>query len=139
MGEWSNKMWTALLLSLTALGYLCLLTQRLLYAMLCFASAVAVIVTHTTTVGPVRPEHVCATTVAWCSLGISFLSTCMVGTVLLSQAIINAFITGMRGLAKCSSWSHAFRPSTYSLLARGYSTARMPLSQKTRFAQYSDL
>ena len=139
MAEWSKKMWTALLLSLTALSYLCLLTQHLLCAMLCFASAAVVIATHTTTAGPVRPEHVCATTAAWCSLGISFLSTCLVGACLLSQAIINAFITGMRELVRCSSWSRGFHPRTCLLLARGYSTARMPLSRKTRYEVYSDL
>ena len=139
MGKWSNKMWTSLLLSLTVLGYLCLLIQRLLCAMLCFASAAAVIATHTTTAGPVRPDHVYATIAAWYSLGMSFLSTCLVGAVLVSQAIINASITGMRELVKCSSWSHAFHPSTCSLLARGYSTARMPLSRKTRYEAYSDL
>ena len=132
-------MWTMLLLNLTALVYLSLLTQHLLCAMLCFVSAAAVIVTHTTTAGPVRPEHVCATTVAWCNLGISFLSTCLVGALLLSQAIISAFIIGMRGLAKCSSWSLAFRPSTWWLLAKSSSVAHTPLSRKTRFAQYSDL
>ena len=53
-------MWTMLLLNLTALVYLSILTQHLLCAMLCFVSAAAVIVTHTTVKGPVKPEHVFA-------------------------------------------------------------------------------
>ena len=139
MAEWNKQMWTMLLLNLTALCYLSLLTQHLLCAMLCFASAVAVIVTHTTTAGPVRPDHVYATTVAWCSLGMSFLSTCLVGAFLASLAIINAFTIGMKELAKCLLWNRALRPSTWWLLLKGSSTARTPLSRKIRLDQYCDL
>jgi hypothetical protein len=139
MLQWSNSMWTMLLLNLTALCYLSILTRHLLFAMLCFASAVVVIVTHTTTAGLVKPEHVFATAAEWCSLGISFLSTCLVGAYLLSLATISAFITGMRGLVKCSSWSRAFHPNTWWLLAKGSSVAHMPLSRRTQFDRYSDL
>ncbi len=84
-GRPCDEAWKILLI-LTGLGYLCTLTQRLLLAMLCFALAVVVIVTHTTTAGPMSQERVYATTVALCNQGLSFLSTCLVGLFLLARA-----------------------------------------------------
>jgi len=122
-----------------ALSLLFTLARLMLLAMLCFASAVVVLITHTTTVGATNPARACVTIVVLFTLGLSFLSRCLVALAQLALAITSASITGTSALANSCSWSLRFLWTTWWQLAKGYSTARTPLCPKTLSEQYFDL